>query len=90
VRFDAQAILGWPWTLKTSPWPRLTHGEAAGLVTRIHVLAGASRGQGAAPRLFTRRRDKRQHTFGLDGPDAGNCFDLRQAPISKALTLLGL
>jgi hypothetical protein len=82
-----------PCTPKTSPRPRLTYGGVAGLVMRIHVLAGASRGQGATPRLFTRRRDKRQHTrLLLDSTSRmrATLLDLRQAPISKAITLLCL
>jgi hypothetical protein len=83
----------WPWTPKTSRWPRLTHGEAAGLVMRIHVLAGASRGQGATPPTIHEAQGQAATHVCCSTRRAGcgqRCFDLRQAPISKALTLLCL
>jgi hypothetical protein len=37
---------GWPWTPKTSPWPRLTHGGAfrsvRGCSQRIHKFAACT------------------------------------------------
>jgi hypothetical protein len=40
VRFDAQAMVGGvALDLKTSPWPRLTHGEAFKPVIEMTVLA---------------------------------------------------